>query len=177
MDQNAGIPPSPSEDMAPRITAPIIFGNGTGGAFRGHAYVIPENTRNLPDFEKLVPFATLFTDSFNIPPQPFSGGFPGVLKQDDWFGIRYEGVFFAPTDNVYTFEITSDDGAALYIDGQKVVNNDGIHTPRVATGRKDLRSGNHPLRLDYFQSARGRVALTVSLTENGRKVPLAGVRP
>jgi hypothetical protein len=167
---------SSSAAATPRITAPIIFGNGTAGAFRGRAYVIPETTRTVPDFDKLVPFATLFTDSFNISPQTFSGGFPGVLKQDDWFGIRYEGTFFVPNDGSFTFEVTSDDGAILYIDGQRVVDNDGVHSPVTSSGRKELRSGNHRLRLDYFQSTRGQVALGVFVIQSGQKVPLVGVR-
>jgi hypothetical protein len=174
---SAGTEAPPSAEAAPRITSPNIFGNGTAGAFRGQAYVIPETTRSVPDFDQLVPFATLFTDSFNISSQTFSGGFPGVLKQDDWFGIRYEGTFFIPNDAPVTFEVISDDGAILYIDGQRVVDNDGIHSPVTSSGRKDLRSGNHRLRLDYFQGARGQVALGVFVVMNGQKVPLVGVRP
>jgi hypothetical protein len=169
-------PPS-SADETPRISSSIIFGNGSSGAFQGRAYVIPETTRTMPNFDGLVPFATLFTDSFNISPQTFSGGFPGVLKQDDWFGIRYEGTFFVPNDGVFNFEVTSDDGAILYIDGQRVVDADGIHSAVTSTGRKDLRSGNHRLRLDYFQSSKGQVALGVFVTMSGQKVPLVGVRP
>ena len=168
--------PPPSRDIAPRITAPTLFGNGTGGAFQGHAYVLPEGTRTLPNFDQLVPFATLFTDSFNVTPQPFTGGFPGALRQDDWFGIRYEGAFLAPVNTVYAFELTSDDGAALYIDGLKVVTTDGLHAPVTAVGRKDLRRGEHLVRLDYFQGARGGVALTVSVIANGQKTLLTGVR-
>jgi hypothetical protein len=167
----------PAGDTTPRITSSIIFGNGSGGAFQGQAYVIPETTRTMPNFDGLVPFATLFTDSFNISSQPFSGGFPGVLKQDDWFGIRYEGSFFIPNDGQFAFEVTSDDGAILYIDGQQVVDVDGIHAAVTSSGRKELRSGNHRLRLDYFQSSKGKVALSVFVTMSGQKVPLVGVRP
>lgn len=173
----AEAPASTSGDTTPRITSPNLFGNGTAGAFRGLAYVIPEATRSMPSFDQLVPFATLFTNSFNISPQTFSGGFPGVLKQDDWFGIRYEGTFFIPNDAAFAFEVTSDDGAILYIDGKRVVDNDGVHGPVTSSGRKELRSGNHQLRLDYFQSSRGQVALSVFVTLNGQKVPLVGVRP
>lgn len=169
--------PAGSADETPRISSPILFGNGVSGAFRGLAYVIPETTRTMPNFDELVPFATLFTDSFNISPQAFSGGFPGVLKQDDWFGIRYEGTFFVPNDGGFNFEVTSDDGAILYIDGQRVVDADGIHSAVTSTGRRDLRSGNHKLRLDYFQSSKGQVALGVFVTMSGQKAPLVGVRP
>src|SRR5690606_3404335 len=70
---------------APRINGSIAFGNGRSGAFRGLAYVIPENSRGLPSFDTLVPFAILYTDRFEIEPQEFTSGFPGVLAQNEWF--------------------------------------------------------------------------------------------
>lgn len=163
-------------EVTPRITAPIIFGNGTGGAFTGYAYVIPETTEKLPDLAQLVPFATLFTDSFNVAPQQFSGGFPGALVQEDWFALRYEGLISLPKDATWTFKVTSDDGAILYIDGAKVVDNDGRHTSKAATGQKELKAGRHQVRLDYFQAAKGPVALTVHVVEDGKDQLLTGVK-
>jgi hypothetical protein len=163
-------------NVAPRITSPIIFGNGTAGAFTGHAYVIAENTDRMPDLSSMIPFATLFTDSFNVQPQTFAGGFPGALIQEDWFAIRYEGSFSLPKDGSYTFKLTSDDGAILYIDGQKVVDNDGRHTTKTASGRRDLRVGAHRLRLDYFQGQKGPVALVLQVVEDGQEKVLSGTR-
>jgi hypothetical protein len=165
-----------STDLAPRITSPIIFGNGTGGAFTGHAYVIPETTDKMPDFAALTPFATLFTDSFNVPSQRFSGGFPGALVQEDYFALRYEGVITIQKDGVQKFKLTSDDGAILYIDGQQVVNNDGRHTVKTATGEKDLKAGRHQLRLDYFQGPKGPVALVVNMVVDGKDTLLVGTK-
>jgi hypothetical protein len=163
---------------APAITSPNVFGNGNGGAFRGLAYVIPETSRGLPNVDQLVPFATLYTDSFDIPPQAFSAGFPGALKQSGWFAIRYDGSFSIPTDGSCTFQILSTDGAILYIDGQKVADNDGVHSATLASGKKDLRAGLHQLRLDYFKAAQGAVALRVFVTVgNGTQNLLVGVAP
>lgn len=170
--------PQQPAPVAPTITSPIIFGNGTGGTFRGQAYVLPVNTQRLPDLGQLVPFATLFTRSFQVSPQEFSGGFPGALRQDDWFAIRYEGSFSVPNDGSYGFELTSDDGAILYIDGQKVVDNDGVHGVKTTTGRTQLKRGFHLLRLDYFQAQRGRVALTLLIDNGAGKTPLGeGLQP
>lgn len=169
-------PTKPTTDVAPRITAPIAFGNGTGGAFIGRAYVIPESTSKMPDFGGMVPFATLYTNSFDIKNQDFAGGFPGALVQEDWFGVRYEGSFALPADGGYQFKVVSDDGAILYVDGQKVVDNDGAHTARPATGRLDLKAGKHALRLDYFQAAKGKVALQVFLVEGNTDRVLVGIK-
>ncbi|MRG91037.1 PA14 domain-containing protein [Polyangium spumosum] len=161
----------------PRINGRIAFGNGTLGAFKGYAYVIPDTTTRMPDLSKMVPFATLLTDSFIVQRQEFSGGFPGVLAQEEWFAIRYEGAFDVPRESGYTFKLTSDDGAILYIDGAKVIDNDGLHMPQEATGTKLLKPGRHQLRLDYFQGRKGTVALALSMGEGDAPPrPLVGVR-
>ena len=77
----------------PRIKGANAFGNGSAGAFKGIAYVIPPDTRTIPDLAKLTPFASLLTDSFIAQPQQFTAGFPGALMQDEWFAIRYDGAF------------------------------------------------------------------------------------
>ncbi|MDI1475781.1 PA14 domain-containing protein [Polyangium sp. y55x31] len=163
----------------PRINGRIAFGNGSIGAFKGYAYVIPDTTTKMPDFSKMVPFATLLTDSFIVQRQEFSGGFPGVLAQEEWFGIRYEGPFTLPQDGTYLFKLVSDDGAILYIDNEKVIDNDGLHMPQEASAQKALKSGRHQLRLDYFQGKKGTVALSLSVAQAiGDAVPrpLVGVR-
>ncbi|MDI3283940.1 PA14 domain-containing protein [Polyangium sp. 15x6] len=161
----------------PRINGRIAFGNGSLGAFKGYAYVIPDTTTKMPDLSKMVPFATLLTDSFIVGRQEFSGGFPGVLAQEEWFAIRYEGAFDVQRESGYTFKLLSDDGAILYIDGEKLIDNDGVHMPQEAQGTKLLKPGRHQLRLDYFQGKKGTVALTLSMGEgDAAPRPLVGVR-
>jgi hypothetical protein len=172
-------PTTPATVEAPRITGKNVFGNGTIGAFKGSAYVIPNTTTKLPDLSKSVPFATLLTDSFIVHEQTFTEGFPGVLMQDEWFALRYDGRFDVKTDNTYTFKVISDDGAVLYIDGEKVVDNDGIHAVQTGSSTKVLKAGTHTLRLDYFQGARGPVALNVSIGDGAHPEstrPLVGIR-
>lgn len=166
------LPPS----NAPHITAPNVFGNGKSGAFRGLAYVIPEGSKKLPSFDGLVPFAALYTDSFEVKPQEFSEGFPGALMQNDWFAIRFEGEFTVPNEGVFQFRLTSDDGAILYVDDKRVIENDGIHTAKSADGEAHLSAGPHRLRLDYFQAERGKVALILLMGQNGKLEPLVGSR-
>jgi hypothetical protein len=161
----------------PRITAPILFGNGQNGAFTGEAFVIPNGTQRLPNLSDLVPFATLFTDSFEVKSQVFSGGFPGALRQDEWFAIRYEGDFMIEADGLAEFALTSDDGAVLSVDGAVLITNDGVHTATTLSAKRDLRQGAHRLRLDYFQGARGQVALSLDMVSRGQKSPFAGLRP
>ena len=161
----------------PQITSPIIFGNGQSGAFTGEAYVIPTGTTRLPNLGELIPFATLFTNSFEVKPQAFSGGFPGALRQDDWFAIRYEGDFIIDGDGLAEFALTSDDGAVLTIDGQTLIDSGAAHTSSTASAKREMLHGQHHLRLDYFQGVQGQVALALDVMERGQKSPIAGLRP
>jgi hypothetical protein len=166
--------PSPSADLAPVITSNIAFGGPTKKAFKGHAYVLPLTTTTLPNLSTMVPFVTLYTDRFNIQSQEFAGGFPGGLAQEEWFAIQYQGSFELPTDANWTFKLVSDDGAVLYVDGERLIDNNGVHTERSATGQKSLRAGVHALRLDYFQAQKGKVALQLYTVLNGEERVLIG---
>jgi hypothetical protein len=130
----------------------------------------------MPNFDELVPFALLYADQFNVSPQEFSGGFPGALLQDDWFGIRYTGKIAVPAAGKVTLKMVSDDGAILYIDSKKVLDNDGVHTAKTVTGDVTLESGRHDLRIDYFQEKKGSVALQLFLVAGGQDVPVIGIR-
>jgi hypothetical protein len=169
--QHPRVPPT-----ATRIKSPIVFGNGKAGAFQGLAYVLPDSTKSIPPTAGLVPFAALYTDRFDIQPQEFSSGFPGALMQNEWFLIRYEGEFRVPGAGQWQFRVISDDGARLYVDDKIVVDNDGVHTAKTTDGQATLTPGPHWLTLDYFQAAKGQIALTVLMGQGGKLSPLVGTR-
>lgn len=164
--------PQTDASTAPRISSPIVFGNGQSGIFKGLAYVIPPGTTKMPNLDTMVPFATLFTDDFDIKPQDFHTGFPGVLAQDENFAIRYEGRIQIPRTGGWMFQIESDDGAILYVDGVKTVDNDGVHTTAKKIGGRSLKAGMHAIRIDYFQGT-GPVSLRVHFIDgNMNETPL-----
>jgi hypothetical protein len=55
----------------------------------------------------------------------------------------------------YTFFTRSDDGSALYIDGKKVVDNDGDHGVTEKAGKIDLTPGTHEIRVEWFNGGGG----------------------
>jgi hypothetical protein len=67
------------------------------------------------------------------------------------FGFVFEGSLWVPTAGSYTFYLRSDDGSLLSINGQRVIDNDGIHGSRERTATVNLSSGFHSIRVDYFQ--------------------------
>ncbi len=131
-----------------------------GDGFRGQVYFLPESTSELPaSFEALTPQGTIYTDTLNVSPRAFDKGFPGVTDRFEWFAIEYKTSFHALRSGEYTFRINSDDGSRLYIDGQLVIDNDGVHPPRSRDGKVELSGGAHEMVVQYFQGPRNRIAL------------------
>ncbi|MCL1894087.1 MAG: alpha-L-fucosidase [Holophagaceae bacterium] len=76
-------------------------------------------------------------------------------KRPEHFGFRFSGYIYVPATGVFTFYTTSDDGSCLWIDGEKIVDNDKLHGPDVKSGVVALEKGLHAIRLDYFQGTGG----------------------
>ncbi len=70
----------------------------------------------------------------------------------DGFAVLYEGGFWADTAGEYTFYLTSDDGSALFIDGQQVIINDGIQSATTEVGTVSLDAGQHTIEVRYFEN-------------------------
>jgi hypothetical protein len=67
------------------------------------------------------------------------------------FGFVFEGNLWVPTTGSYTFFLRSDDGSLLTINGNSVINNDGVHGSRERSATVELTAGFHAVRVDYFQ--------------------------
>jgi len=72
----------------------------------------------------------------------------------------FTGFIDVPRTGVYTFQTASDDGSRLSIDGEPVIDNDGIHGRRSVSGQLALARGLHRIRLDFLQQE-GDAGLTV----------------
>jgi len=135
--------------------------------FRGEIYYLKPGSRKLPDFSKLKPVGSLYTQYLCVPPRPFDEGFPGITERFEWFAIDYNGRFWFSTAGTYRFALASDDGAVLYIDGKKVIQNDGVHPLIEKMGKVSLKSGAHAIRVSYFQGPRFHVALVLRVAAPG----------
>tara|TARA_R110002096_G_scaffold4501_12_gene21131 strand:+ start:851 stop:2512 length:1662 start_codon:yes stop_codon:yes gene_type:complete len=119
----------------------------------------------LPDFSALEPKAT--------------GELPGgladisVAKKKNGFGIVFSGKLILEKEGNYEFLLTSDDGSRLVIDGEGVVDHDGIHAMgSVQKGKVKLQEGEHTFELRYFDKA-GHTGLSLAVNGPGlNNVPL-----
>ena len=108
-----------------------------------------------------------------------TGSLAGVgLRGDERaerFAVTLEGWLQVPADSLYEFALSSDDGSVLWIDGTKVVDNDGYHGPDTKQGVAALRSGLHRIKIVMFQGT-GAKALNLGWRPSGNGVfaPVAG---
>ena len=70
---------------------------------------------------------------------------------EDHFAYNFMGYIDVPSDGVWCFAVTSDDGSELFVDGVRVVSNDGSHEPVTVSGKIPLQKGYHSFKLHYFE--------------------------
>ncbi|MFN9275229.1 MAG: alpha-L-fucosidase [Planctomycetota bacterium] len=69
--------------------------------------------------------------------------------------LVYRGFLLAPRDDVYRFALASDDGSKLWLDGQVVVDHDGLHGPTEKRGEIALAAGLHAIEVVWFNASGG----------------------
>lgn len=80
----------------------------------------------------------------------------GVLNTTDSFSVVYEGLIKTEQNSNYTFYLTSDDWAQLYIDGTKIISestSSSRHARTVNTATISLPSGYHQIRVEMKEYA------------------------
>jgi len=106
---------------------------------------------SMPDFSRLTPASSGTSTTFSLPDSN------GV----NFYALQFTGKLFIERADVYTFYTESDDGSILYIDGIRVVDNDGTHALAEASGVISLSAGLHDIVVAYFQND-GSEALSAS---------------
>lgn len=73
-----------------------------------------------------------------------------LANREEHFGVVFEGKLPITTAAEYEFQMASDDGARLLIDGRKVIEHDGLHGASLRKGTLPLEVGVHAIRMEYF---------------------------
>ena len=146
-------------------TAVVAISDARGLTDTCHVRVVPESAYSPGlaydyfegTWEKLPPFETMIPlGSGNVPNVDLS---PALAE--DYFGFRFFGEIRIFTPGTYNFYTASDDGSMLYIDGERVVDNDGAHATIEQGGVIELDTGWHQIEVLYFEIA-GGASLEVS---------------
>ena len=68
------------------------------------------------------------------------------------YSIRYKGYINITRSETYTFYTNSDDGSKLYINGNEIVSNDGLHGAQERNGSIFLNAGTYPITVLFFEN-------------------------
>ncbi|MDX9911192.1 MAG: PA14 domain-containing protein [Phycisphaerales bacterium] len=116
------------------------------------AYYQLTNPSALPNFDALTPYAQAQRSTINI---PSTNGVFATSGRSDQVGAVFTGVLNVPTSGSYNLFTESDDGSALYIGDELVVNNDGLHGMTERSGQIGLQAGTHRIRVEFFENGGG----------------------
>lgn len=98
------------------------------------------NIDKMPDFSAEKPVLSGIVNGLDLT----------VRRRRVGYGIQYNGFLKAPETGVYQFWMSSSDGSRLTIDGDAVINADGIHSYAPREGHIALAKGLHPITVEYF---------------------------
>ncbi len=134
-----------------------VKADNTPSGDHGLNYLYYEGSWNsLPDFSSLKAAKSGKISNFSLSPR----------NRNDNFGFRFDGYIEITKAGEYTFYTSSDDGSTLVINGNEVVNNDGLHGNRERSGKISLSAGHHSIRVRFFEKTGGEV-LTVKYAGPG----------
>lgn len=136
---------------------PVKVGPWTGNAYH---IVTKVNKRYYREVEDQEPFAQVRYDELNIVDRDTREGFPQVDKTSS-FGLVVFAEMEVKEAGTYGFKLGSDDGSRLYIDDQRVIDNDGPHGFKEKANRICLDAGTHQLKVWYYQGWPYRFGLTL----------------
>ncbi|MFP6871963.1 MAG: sialate O-acetylesterase, partial [Verrucomicrobiales bacterium] len=113
----------------------------------------------LPQFGSLKVLKTGIADGFNLT----------MADRADGYALAFTGYLDVQEPGLYTFQTTSDDGSALLVDGQLVVDNNGIHPAVTKSGELELRKGWRKIDVFFFEGSGGEA---LSVQYKGPDTPL-----
>ena len=115
----------------------------------------------MPDFQSLEPFAVAVAQTVAYSNASWPSA---VASRGDRFACRLTGFVLVPAPGLYTFYVTSDDGAELSVDGALVVSDPVPHSSRERSGSVALEAGWRPVELLYYEN---RSLAVLSLSWSG----------
>ncbi len=119
--------------------------------------------QKLPDFASLKPHRESQVDG---------------LKIDDikgQFAASFNAFFQITEPGQYTFHLKCDDGASLLVNGEVLINHDGIHPASEKSKRMRLDAGVYPLQMLYFEGGGERVLELEVESESVGRIPISSL--
>ena len=100
----------------------------------------------------------------------WGNGAPWPEINSDQFSARWTRYIYFPTDGVYRFTLTSDDGSRFFLDDQLIVDGWYDHATKTFVVDRNLRAGHHLLRVEYYDNV-GAAVVQFSWIPVGQQQP------
>ena len=117
-----------------------------------------KGVEQMPDLEKLKADKTGVSRGLDI----------SVGGRNENVIISYEGFLPIKRAGKYSFRLSSDDGSMLFLDGKKLIDNDGVHPNTAKEASIQLQPGMHAIRVNWFEKG-GEEVLTLDWAGPGIK--------
>ena len=121
---------------------------GQEPGFNARYYTLTAPT-TLPNFDVLTPF--LYGTVPSLVFSSSSGVCVGSGVADN-MGAVFEGWIEAPVEGNYVMGLVSDAGSQLYLDGELIIDHNGLHVYGEKTNTVYLKAGFHSVRIPYFEA-------------------------
>ncbi|QDU76752.1 Cytochrome c-552 precursor [Bremerella volcania] len=112
------------------------------------------------DYYEPNPAKNVAIETLNATKPKFSGRMANFDKyvpkgRKDAFATKQTASIVAPVAGDYKFYIASDDGSRVYVNGNLLIDNDGLHGMVEKGGNVNLTAGTHEIVVTYFDNGGG----------------------
>ena len=97
-------------------------------------------------------------------------------EDEDHFGYVFDTWLKVEQTGIHQFNIISDDGAVMFVDGKEVLNVDGSHPDRSGWAILNLEKGMHHIELRYFEDFEAQKLDVVLTCPDGQNGPIPAER-
>ncbi len=101
----------------------------------------------MKNFSYATPDKTFITQEVSIPD----------FVREDYYYLSFEGFLFIEKDDLVELTIKSDDGSFFWLHDELLIDNDGIHAPTTKSVTLALKSGLHPVKIEFFEGSYGEI--------------------
>lgn len=112
----------------------------------------------LPDFDQLTPLDSYIVSDI---------GANAKSGTTDNYGMRFTGFLEIHQSGELKFYTASDDGSRLIINGEVVIDHDGLHGPDLKSNTVKLDKGKHSLEILFFEGSGGEYLEVGILDKDG----------
>ncbi len=162
---------SPLEALQQRFGPNVKINFAQGAELAGDAFPMSASDLYLPGSDKHGLRAEYFSNETLEGKPAFSrvdtsvdfnwaGASPAPGVPGDHFSVRWTGDFRAPASGDYIFNLTSDDGSRMYLDGKLIIDNWGPHSPVERGYKMILQKGrSYDIKVEYYQGTGGAMVV------------------